>query len=83
MSRAYDLLKAGASADRFTALEAGVAAEHLMTRNREAYTNPRHVDHEAVSRYVMELHQRAAPGFIGPSGAVCDAAPQGGGSLMR
>ena len=84
MSDPYTRWQQGATAAHFTPVEAGALAEFLVKRHYDAYSNPRHLDHEAISETVQELTKRAAPGYIGGSGEVCDGVvPAQYESLMR
>ena len=79
---ALDELRAGASAaqlaTKYPAPVLAALGEHLLQRHYEAYTNPKHPDHAALSREVAALMQHGNPGHIGADGSVCDGpAPAG------
>ena len=75
MSRnAYQRWQQGATAVDIPRHECVPLAEFLMERHQDAYSNPRHLDHQAISETVQELYKRGAPGYVGPSGEVCDGA---------
>jgi len=54
----------------------------LELTTQGAYTNPRHPQHESLSRDVSALAQIAHPESIGPGGETV-VAPNGGSALTR
>lgn len=81
-ARALDEWRAGVPAaqlaTRYPAPVLAALGEHLLQRHYEAYTNPKHPDHAALSREVAALMQHGNPGFVGASGEVCKEQSPGG-----
>lgn len=61
-----------------TQAEKLAVAGHVMQRHYAAYSNPRHVDHAAISAEVQELMQGGAPGHLGAGGELADGPPDKG-----
>lgn len=58
--------------------ESLAVAEHLMQRGYAAYSNPRHIEHAAISAEVQELMKAGAPGHLGAGGELADGPPDKG-----
>jgi hypothetical protein len=63
--------RAGRELGTFSPAEAEALANVLRLRCWDAYTNPKHSEHELISHDLAELMRIANPGFIGPGGEVC------------
>lgn len=61
----------GRAVSSFSPVEAEALANVLRAKCWDAYTNPKHQDHEWVSHDLAELIRIAHPGFIGPGGETC------------